>query len=111
MSRDNVEPDHVDMGIIYLLQKDARNYTTAEIAEAVDVSSSTVGNRIRRLEETALLKSSKCDGFKKPCPWTVSSRRSCGVRLSLSPLSDSDSSRNKTSASTDPLLFRLEMLV
>lgn len=42
--------DDVDRGIIHLLQMDARNNTTAEIAERVDVSATTVSNRIKQLE-------------------------------------------------------------
>ena len=42
--------DEVDRGILYLLQKDARNHTAADIAEHVDVTANTVRNRIRRLE-------------------------------------------------------------
>lgn len=56
MSHENIEPDHIDMGIIYQLQEDARNYTTDDIAEAVDVSSSTVSNRIKRLEEAGIFR-------------------------------------------------------
>ena len=56
MSHENIEPDRIDMGIIYLLQEDARNYTTDDIAEAVGVSSSTVSNRIKRLEEAGVIK-------------------------------------------------------
>ncbi|QLG29027.1 AsnC family transcriptional regulator [Halorarum halophilum] len=42
--------DQVDRGILYLLQRDARNSTTAGIGEALGVSSTTVGNRINNLE-------------------------------------------------------------
>ena len=47
--------DDVDRGILFLLQKDARNITIAEIAEKVDVSASTVRNRIENLEETGII--------------------------------------------------------
>ncbi|SDD41331.1 Lrp/AsnC family transcriptional regulator [Natrinema hispanicum] len=47
--------DDVDRGILFLLQKDARNITIAEIAEEVDVSASTVRNRIENLEETGII--------------------------------------------------------
>ncbi|QCC57061.1 Lrp/AsnC family transcriptional regulator [Natronorubrum bangense] len=47
--------DDVDRGILFLLQEDARNTTIAEIAERVDVSASTVRNRIEELEETGII--------------------------------------------------------
>lgn len=47
--------DDVDRGILHLLQKDARNNTTANIGEAVGVSASTVGSRIQRLEEADVI--------------------------------------------------------
>ena len=47
--------DGVDRGILFLLQEDARNTTIAEIAAEVDVSNSTVRNRIERLEETGVI--------------------------------------------------------
>ncbi|MFA9428514.1 Lrp/AsnC family transcriptional regulator [Natronorubrum sp. A-ect3] len=47
--------DEVDRGILFLLQEDARNTTIAEIAENVDVSASTVRNRIEDLEETGVI--------------------------------------------------------
>lgn len=50
------EIDDVDKGIIYLLQQDARKRTVADIGEQVGVSSSTVTNRIDRLEERGVIK-------------------------------------------------------
>jgi len=44
------ELDNVDRGILYMLQLDARNTTSQEIAEKVGVSASTVRNRLERLE-------------------------------------------------------------
>ena len=49
------ELDPVDKGILYLLQKDARNNTTTAIGEQVGVSSSTVANRITKLEEGGVI--------------------------------------------------------
>ncbi|WP_415380457.1 Lrp/AsnC family transcriptional regulator [Halosimplex sp. TS25] len=49
------ELDSVDKGILYLLQKDARNNTTNAIGEQVGVSSSTVANRINKLEENGII--------------------------------------------------------
>jgi len=47
--------DDVDRGILFALQRDSRNTTIAEIAAEVDVSSSTVRNRIDRLEEEGII--------------------------------------------------------
>ena len=47
--------DNVDRGILHLLQEDARNNTTAEIGEHVDVSASTVGNRIKKMEKADII--------------------------------------------------------
>jgi DNA-binding Lrp family transcriptional regulator len=47
--------DDVDRGILYALQRDARNTTINEIAEEVDVSPSTVRNRIEQLESTGVI--------------------------------------------------------
>lgn len=49
------ELDTVDKGILYLLQEDARNNTTSAIGEQVGVSSSTVANRINKLEESGVI--------------------------------------------------------
>ncbi|WP_436928072.1 Lrp/AsnC family transcriptional regulator [Halosimplex amylolyticum] len=45
-----VKLDNVDRGILHELQLDARNRTAQEIADKVDVSASTVRNRIAELE-------------------------------------------------------------
>lgn len=45
-----MELDDVDRGILYLLQREARHRTTKEIADRVNVSASTVRNRIERME-------------------------------------------------------------
>jgi DNA-binding Lrp family transcriptional regulator len=50
-----VSLDEVDRGILFALQRDARNTTIADIAEEVDVSSSTVRNRIERLEDQGVI--------------------------------------------------------
>lgn len=47
--------DDVDRGILFLLQNDARNTTAIDMAEQLDVSPSTVRNRIDRLENTGVL--------------------------------------------------------
>lgn len=51
----SVSLDEVDRGILFVLQQDARNTTIAEIADEVDVSSSTVRNRIERLEDAGII--------------------------------------------------------
>lgn len=47
--------DEVDRGILYVLQQDARNTTISEIASEVDVSASTVRNRIDDMEAEGII--------------------------------------------------------
>jgi DNA-binding Lrp family transcriptional regulator len=47
--------DELDRHIIYCLQQDARNTTSSDIAESMGVSSSTVRNRIHRLEDEGII--------------------------------------------------------
>lgn len=47
--------DMTDQGILYLLQQNARQNTTAEIGDQLNVSSSTVGNRINHLESDGVI--------------------------------------------------------
>lgn len=47
--------DETDRRIIHCLQGDARNVTTAEIGERLDISGSTVANRISQLEESGII--------------------------------------------------------
>lgn len=49
------EMDETDRQIIHCLQGDARNVTTAEIGEELDISGSTVANRISQLEEAGII--------------------------------------------------------
>ena len=51
----SVSLDEVDRGVLFELQRDARNTTISEIAEEVDVSPSTVRNRIDRLENEGVI--------------------------------------------------------
>lgn len=51
----SVSLDDVDRGILYALQQDARNTTINEMAEAVEVSPSTVRNRLDRLEAEGVI--------------------------------------------------------
>jgi len=50
------ELDDVDRGILYLLQRDARDTTAQEIADMVGVSASTVRNRIDQLEAAGVIR-------------------------------------------------------
>ncbi|WP_227353849.1 Lrp/AsnC family transcriptional regulator [Haladaptatus salinisoli] len=49
------ELDSVDKGILYLLQRDARNHTTKEMGERVGVAASTVASRIKKLERSGVI--------------------------------------------------------
>lgn len=48
--------DEVDRGVLYALQRDARNVTAQEIADEVNVSASTVRNRIANLERAGVIR-------------------------------------------------------
>lgn len=50
------ELDDIDRGVLFALQRDARNVTAQEVAEAVNVSASTVRNRISRMEEAGVIR-------------------------------------------------------
>lgn len=47
--------DETDRRIVHCLQGDARNVTTAEIGAELDVSGSTVANRITQLEDAGII--------------------------------------------------------
>ncbi|WP_458206976.1 Lrp/AsnC family transcriptional regulator [Haladaptatus sp. NG-SE-30] len=47
--------DEIDKGILYALQRDARNSTTTELGNQFDVSASTVSNRIDQLESDGII--------------------------------------------------------
>lgn len=49
------EIDDVDRGILYMLQREARETTAQEIADVVGVSPSTVRNRIDQLEAEGVI--------------------------------------------------------
>jgi len=53
---DTVVLDDVDRRILYELQRDARRTTYGEISATVDVSQSTVRNRIATLEDAGVIK-------------------------------------------------------
>lgn len=48
--------DRIDLGILYLLQSNARHHTTEQIGEQVGLSASAVGTRIRTLEDEGIIK-------------------------------------------------------
>ena len=48
--------DNVDRGILYMLQQDARNTTSEDIADKTGVSASTIRNRLDRLEDDGIIK-------------------------------------------------------
>ncbi|NUB91321.1 Lrp/AsnC family transcriptional regulator [Haloterrigena sp. SYSU A558-1] len=55
---ENDEPfeiDTIDEGVLFALQRDARNATITEISEEVDVSPSTVRNRIDNMEDAGVI--------------------------------------------------------
>ena len=51
-----VELDDIDHEILHLLQEDARNNTNKKIADSVDVSPSTAGNRLNQLESSGVIR-------------------------------------------------------
>lgn len=53
--------DELDRRVIYELQVDARHTSSSDIAEEMDVSASTVRNRIARLEDRGILRGYHAD--------------------------------------------------
>lgn len=47
--------DPIDAGVLHLLRDDARNTTTAEIGEVLDIAPSTVGTRLNNLEDRGVI--------------------------------------------------------
>ncbi|RDI71674.1 Lrp/AsnC family transcriptional regulator [Halopelagius longus] len=47
--------DEIDLGILHLLQEDARNYTPVDMAKQLPVSDQTVRNRIEKMERMGVL--------------------------------------------------------
>lgn len=52
----NGELDEIDRQILYHLQKDARHTSSSDIAEKLDLSSSTVRTRLNTLEENGIVR-------------------------------------------------------
>ena len=48
--------DNIDRGILYMLQEDARNTTSEDIADKTGVSASTIRNRLERLEDDGVIR-------------------------------------------------------
>lgn len=49
------ELDEIDFGILHLLQKNARETTTVDMAEQLSVTDQTIRNRIEKLEERGVI--------------------------------------------------------
>lgn len=56
-----MELDELDRHIIYTLQTEARHTSSGDIAEQMDVSASTVRNRIARLEDEGVIRGYHAD--------------------------------------------------
>lgn len=50
------ELDEVDKEILHLIQEDARNNTNSDLAEIIGVSPSTISKRIKKLEDSGVVK-------------------------------------------------------
>ena len=57
----NTDIDAVDQAILHALQEDARNRSSADIAERTGTSDSTVRKRIQRLEADGIIKGYSAD--------------------------------------------------
>ncbi|UPV74461.1 Lrp/AsnC family transcriptional regulator [Halorussus limi] len=55
------ELDDIDREILYALQEEARNFSSSEIADRTEASSSTVRKRIQRLESEGVIKGYSAD--------------------------------------------------
>ncbi|WP_435180133.1 Lrp/AsnC family transcriptional regulator [Halorussus sp. AFM4] len=53
---DTYELDEIDKGILYYLQQDARNSTSTDMAEQLDIAASTVRNRLTRMQDEGVIK-------------------------------------------------------
>jgi DNA-binding Lrp family transcriptional regulator len=53
--------DELDFRILYMLQRNARDVSSGTIAEQADVSPSTVRNRLKRLEDTGIIRGYDAD--------------------------------------------------
>ena len=52
---DAYELDDVDKSILYYLQQDARNSTSTDMAEELDIAASTVRNRLTQMEDEGVI--------------------------------------------------------
>jgi len=55
------ELDSIDKHILYYLQQDARGTSSADIAEKLDLSASTVRTRLNKLETSGIIRGSHLD--------------------------------------------------
>ena len=53
--------DEIDKRILYYLAEDARNTSTSDIAEEMDVTPATIRNRIEQLKEKDILRGYRAD--------------------------------------------------
>jgi DNA-binding Lrp family transcriptional regulator len=53
--------DEIDKRILYYLGRDARNTTTPDVAEEMDVTAATIRNRIRQLEQNGIIQGYPAD--------------------------------------------------
>lgn len=58
---DRSDLDRLDRQILFELQREARHTSSSDIAASLDVSASTVRNRIQRLEENGILRGYHAD--------------------------------------------------
>jgi len=74
--------DEVDEKILMMLQEDARNLTSGEIAEQVGISSSTVRKRIYRLREEGMIKGFHAEVDYEQCGYPLRMLLFCTASIS-----------------------------
>lgn len=73
--------DEVDRAIIQRLQRDARNQTAVDIAEAIGVSDGTVRNRIEALEQEGIIEGYVPTINYERAGFQLEIRMTCSVRI------------------------------
>jgi len=87
---ETVELDDVDEQILYELQKDARTTSSSDIAAELDISSSTVRNRIQRLEDEGVIRGYHLDIDYEKAGYPLFTKIIC-----TAPISERDELANK----------------